>query len=163
MTSEREAKEKIYVEQVGLFFEQSGLPPMAGRVLGWLLICDPPQQSPSELGKALMASKGSISTATRLLIQIGLIERINLPGIRHDYFRIKPGAWRQMLQRNLEQVTVVRRLAEQGLELAGGKSALTRQWLEDMRSLYCFFEKELPLLMERWDRARTKHQANQRG
>ncbi|MFC1955613.1 hypothetical protein ACFLWZ_03665 [Chloroflexota bacterium] len=35
------------------------------------MICDPPYQSPDELAEALIASKGSISSTTRLLIQMG--------------------------------------------------------------------------------------------
>ena len=83
-----QGEERNFVEEVGLFFEQTGMPRMAGRILGWLLISDPPHQSTDELAGGLIASKGSISTNTRLLIQIGLIERLSLPGVRHDYFRI---------------------------------------------------------------------------
>ena len=38
-------EEKHFVEDISLYFEQMGLPRMAGRVLGVLLICDPPAQS----------------------------------------------------------------------------------------------------------------------
>jgi DNA-binding transcriptional regulator GbsR (MarR family) len=47
---------------------------MAGRILGWLLISDSPHQSSEQLVNGLEASKGSISSMTRLLIQINLIE-----------------------------------------------------------------------------------------
>ena len=74
MNDEQQVEEKHFVEEVGLFFEQSGMPRMAGRILGWLLISDPSHQTTSELAEVLLASKGSISTMTRLLIRIGLIE-----------------------------------------------------------------------------------------
>ena len=51
------------------YFEQIGYPRMAGPILGWLLICDPPVQSTGELADVLGASKESLSTMTRLLIQ----------------------------------------------------------------------------------------------
>ncbi len=51
---------------------------MAGRMLGWLLICDPPHQSMNAIADVLQASKGSISTMTRLLIQLDLIERTGI-------------------------------------------------------------------------------------
>ena len=41
-------EEKHFVEDISLYFEQMGLPRMAGRVLGVLLICDPrPNPSPT--------------------------------------------------------------------------------------------------------------------
>ena len=150
MNDNRQAEEKQFVEEVGIVFEQTGLPRMAGRILGWLLIVDPPHQSTDELADALMASKGSISTVTRLLIQIGLIERLSLPGVRHGYFRIKPGASHQLLKDSLNQTTTFRQLLERGLELLEGKAHTNRQSLEEMHDLYAFLEREFPALLERW-------------
>lgn len=152
MLSGIQTEEKHFVEDMGLFFEQTGMPRMAGRILGWLLISDPSHQSLGELADALMASKGSISTNTRLLIQIGLIERLILPGVRHDYFRIRPEAWHQTIRQSLDRVSVIRQLAERGLKLIKGRDSLTRQWLEDARSMYRFFEKEFPALLQRWEK-----------
>jgi len=158
MNNEQQVEEKNFVEEVGLVFEQTGMPRMAGRILGWLLISDPPHQSMDEVAEALMASKGSISTMTRLLIRIGLIERLSLPGVRHDYFRIRTGAWHHLTKQSVEQITIVRQLAERGLKLMEGKSQLTRQWLEEMRDIYVFFEREYPALLERWEQERAKRQ-----
>ena len=144
-------EKKRFIEEVGLLFEQTGLPRMAGRILGWLLIADPPHQTTSDLTEALLASKASISTVTRLLIRIGLIERISLPGERRDYFRIRSGAWHQHFKESLAQTTATRQLAERGLELLEGDAHLNRQWLEEMRDMYAFFEREFPALMERWE------------
>ncbi len=159
MNDERQFEEKHFVEEVGLFFEQSGMPRMAGRILGWLLISDPSHQSTDQLAEALMASKGSISTMTRLLIRIGLIERTSLPGERHDYFRLKPNAWHQMLKDSLVQVAAARQLAEHGLELLEGKAHVNRLSLEEMHNMYAFFERELPALLERWEQEHKKKQA----
>ncbi len=154
MDNEPQLEIKNFVEDVGIFFEQSGLPRMAGRILGWLLICDTPQQSTSELVEALKASKGSISTTTRLLIRIGLIERFSLPGIRHDYFRIKPGVWHHLIKESQVQTTAMRQLAERGLGLLKNKPPLNRRRLEEMRDVYTFFEREFPALLERWEQER---------
>ncbi len=151
MNNNSQFEKKGFVEEVGLLFEQTGLPRMAGRILGWLLIADPPHQTTSDLTEALLASKASISTVTRLLIRIGLIERASLPGERRDYFRIRSGAWHQHFKESLAQITATRQLAERGLELLEGKAHLNRQWLEEMRDIYAFFEREFPALMERWE------------
>ena len=51
--TQRQQDQQHFVEEVGLLFEHAGLPRMAGRILGWLLICDPPHQSPGELAEVL--------------------------------------------------------------------------------------------------------------
>ena len=157
MEDSHQTKNKQFAEEVGIVFEQTGMPRMAGRILGWLLISDPPHQSTEQITKALMASKGSISTMTRLLIQIGLIERLSLPGVRRDYFRLRSDAWQHMIGRGLtEEIKMVRQLADRGLELLGDKTPVTKNWLEEMRDVYTFLEHEFPTLLERWEKERQK-------
>jgi DNA-binding transcriptional regulator GbsR (MarR family) len=140
-----------FVEEVGLMFELVGFPRMSGRIFGWLLISDPPQQSTGELAEGLQASKGSISTMTRLLIQISLIERVSMPGKRRDYFQIKPHAWSQLTKQRIAQITSFRQLAEKGLVLLEGTPLHLQDRLQEMRDIHAFWERELPLLDERWE------------
>src|SRR5580693_10368182 len=89
-----------FIESLGMQLElEAGAPRMVGRVLGWLLVCDPPEQSAAELAERLQASKGSISTATRLLLRMGMIERVRLRGERFDRFIARPEAWDEYLWR----------------------------------------------------------------
>ena len=150
-----QAEKQHFVEEVAVIFEEIGLTRMAGRILGWLLISSPPYQSAEELAEALQASKGSISTMTRLLIQIDLIERVGFPGDRRDYFRMKPDVWAQLLRARLSQVTDLHQLAEDGLELLESEPEELRQRIQDMHDLYSYVETELPLLIERWEQKRA--------
>jgi hypothetical protein len=146
--------ELTYVEDIGLYFEQNGLPRMAGRIIGWLLVCDPPEQSAGELAAVLRASKGSISTATRLLAQARLIERVALPGARRDYFRIRPDGWGDRVRASVGVVSEFRRLTERGLDLLGAAAPARRARLEGVHDLYVWLERELPALLERYEAER---------
>lgn len=157
MSDQQQIAEREFVEEFGIVMAQTGLPRMAGRILGWLLISDPPHQSSEQLVKGLEASKGSISSMTRFLIQVSLIERMSLPGIRRDYFRIRPDAWPNMIRRGLEdEIKMVRQLAERALGLLADKPPLTRRWLEEMCNVYNFLEREFPTLLERWAQQREE-------
>ncbi len=140
-----------YIEEVGLLLEQSGVPRMAGRVLGALLVAEPAEQSAETLADTLQASRGSISTATRYLIQLGLTERVTKPGERRDYFRCKPGAWLEMTRRGVEQLSLFRQLAERGLGLLETNDPKVRRGLEEMHAFYAFAEREFPRVFERWE------------
>lgn len=148
--------EKRFVEEVGIVFDKTGLPRMAGRIFGWLLICEPSYQSPAELTEALMVSRGSISTMTRFLLQIGLIERVGMPGERQDYFQISPDAWQRLIKRGLEdEIKMFHQLAERGLALWTDKTSSAPGWLAEMtkiHSVYSFLAQEFPRLMERWEK-----------
>jgi DNA-binding transcriptional regulator GbsR (MarR family) len=147
-----------FVERLGLEFEsQSGMPRMAGRVVGWLLVCDPPEASAAELAAALGASAGSISTTTRLLIRLGLVERVRLPGERIDRFRIRPDRWAESLRQE-ERLRAFLVVLRQGLDALAGAPAERRARLEEMEAMYAYWERRIPELWEEYEehRRRTK-------
>jgi DNA-binding transcriptional regulator GbsR (MarR family) len=154
IVSHPDRPEAEFVEQVGDLFDQMGSSRIAGRVMGWLLVCDPPHQSASELARAVQASKASISTVLRSLLAARLVERMGLPGSRRTYYRIGPDAWSEMFQAKLAFSTALRQVAEKGLKLIGAGKARRRR-LEEMRDFYGFLDDEMPAVLERW-RARRR-------
>ena len=155
-------EERNFLEDVGVVFEKTGLPRMAGRLFGWLLISAPPYQSPAELADVLMASKGSISTTARLLEQMGLIERYIIPGERHNHFKLSQNAMRKTIEHGLEdEIKMFRLLAEKGMKLMKDEPYVRKEWLEQMRDRYQFLDKAFPKLMERYDKRREKLQLKQ--
>jgi DNA-binding transcriptional regulator GbsR (MarR family) len=151
--SEWRDEQQRFVEEVGVLLEESGLSRMAGRVVGRLLICDEPYQSASELAQALQASAGSISAATRALIQMHVIERVGLPGERRDYFRIRPRAWVELLRVRLQVAHRFVSLAERGLALAGEGAPQTER-LAVARDVYAIAAEIAEELIDQWERSR---------
>jgi DNA-binding MarR family transcriptional regulator len=141
-----------YIEEFGLLFGQFGLSRMLGRVLGVLMISDPPERSAEELAEELGASRGSISQTTRSLIQMSLVQRWSRPGERRDYFRIKPGAWHEIMRREMEALGGFRKMAERGLDLIDSEDPAARRSLEEMRDFYAYWEKEMPAVLQRWEK-----------
>jgi DNA-binding transcriptional regulator GbsR (MarR family) len=145
-----------YVEEFGLFFEQFGLPRTAGRMMSWLLVCDPPHQTMDELVEVLQVSKSSVSTTSRMLIQSGLVDKVSFPGERKDFYRINDDAWIKAWQARNTQAIVLRQLAERGLNLLPEEKPDRRVRLQMMRDLYQFLEDELPKLTDRWLKERAQ-------
>lgn len=139
-----------FAEDVALYFEQAGLSRTAGRIFGWLLICDPPRQTMNDLVDGLHISKSSVSVATRFLIEVGLIQRISVPGERRDYYCIVEDVWHTMMQQRMSQLVAFRKLAEQGLDMLADQPVERRKRLCEMRDFYAFWEKEIPVLLDRW-------------
>ena len=148
-------EEQQFVEKTGRYFEQLGFPRMGGRIFGWLLISESTQASMGELVDALQASKSSISSMTRLLIQVNLIEAVSVFGERRDYFRIRRDAWTNQLKDRLEQAVTFRRLADEGLALLAQASPQRKARLHEMHLMYAFLEREIPALLERWEHERS--------
>ncbi len=141
-----------FAEQMGVMFEQLGNTRINGRLLGWLVVCDPPEQSSAQLADALNASRGSISTGTRALIAAGMIEKLRFPGDRATYFRVRPGVWQTALQAKMAVITLFREAAARGMDelRAAGMDESRLDRLRDLHDTYAFFEREMPAMLARF-------------
>ncbi|MGD8623146.1 MAG: MarR family transcriptional regulator [Anaerolineae bacterium] len=146
---ERYFEEKHFIEDISLYFEQMGLPRMAGRVLGVLLICDPPEQSLTDLSEILQASKSSMSTTTRLLVEMGLIERVPSPVPRQVYFQFRPGGWVVFIRQRLRLWASLHQIAERGLTLLHDRAPTLRERLQEAHDMFSLIEEELPAVLRR--------------
>jgi hypothetical protein len=137
-------------------FETQGLPRMAGRILGALLVAEPPEQAADQLADTLHASRSSISTMTRLLERTGLIDRVSKPGDRRLYYRNRPDAWHQRTLDGLDPIRHMRMLAAKGLRLMGGAPPDVLEGLVDMYQFYAYWEREMPRMIEAWKEAKDR-------
>lgn len=152
-----------FAEAMGGFFESGGVPRMSGRVWAYLLIVDAPSVSAADLGEALGASAGAISSATTFLQQLGFIDRVRIPGDRRDYYAPHRGAVAELVRSRLDRLVTVEALASEALERFGDRQH-ARARLEEVHDVYHWYARELPKLHERFlEEQREAVQATQKG
>lgn len=96
-----------FIERMGLITQAEGLPRIAGRIMGFMIIYGGPF-SFSDLTDRLKVSRSSISTNTCLLENLGVIERVARPGDRQDYFQIRPNPYVELLKGSLNRLNRAR-------------------------------------------------------
>jgi DNA-binding transcriptional regulator GbsR (MarR family) len=126
-----------FVEELGLLALDSGTPRAMVRILGWLVICEPPEATAQHIQAGLRLSAGTVSSATRALTSLGYLERLAYPGDRRIYYRVRPGGWDRALEARLRTVSQLRELAERALAAAGGEC---HPRLRDMYDVMAWFE-----------------------
>lgn len=148
------SEQSAFVERVGRWWEAISGSRTAGLILGWLMICEPAHQSSPELAEALKISAGSVSTQTRVLERIGLVERVTFPGDRATYYQLKPHVWMQMMwseQQRIEEMKGIADAARAVLpeerpdrveELGRVAEFFLERWPELMDGLSEYIEKE---------------------
>ncbi len=81
--------EITFADHMGRFYARRyAFPPMVGRLLGYLAVCDPPEQSIGELADALLASRSAITQAVKVLETMHAIQRSRAAGERMDRVQI---------------------------------------------------------------------------
>ena len=142
--------ESRFVEEMGAFLAGLGMTPMAGRMWGWLLICEPPEQTAAEIANALQASRGAISGTARILANAGLVRRSTRRGDRKEYFSAPPEALDQMLRSASAMYRQLRLIAERGLAATADRSPGARARLQEFHDVMAFVEREVPLVISRF-------------
>jgi DNA-binding transcriptional regulator GbsR (MarR family) len=147
-----------FVERMGLLMENDGLPRIAGRIHGLLLVSDT-AFSLDELSEKLQVSKASVSTNARMLERMGIVERISTPGDRRDFYQMSDDAWERLIQvlkrrwRNMQAV-----FAEYEALLPSGMETGKRR-LREAELFHTMLLEDVDCLIEQW-RAR-RSEANQ--
>ena len=138
-----------WVETLALQFAQiGGLPLIAGRIVGWLMVCEPAEQSAEQIAEAIGASRASLSTNLRLLAAAGMVAASTRRGDRTRYYRIDDRAWEATVRLQIAALGSFIQIADQGLALVGGASPQAGRiraartvfaWMQDI------FEKAPPV------------------
>ena len=139
-----------FADHVGRFYaRQYAFPPMAGRLLGYLFVCDPPEQTIDELGDALLASRSAITGAVKLLEGYRMVRRTRLAGERMDRVSLDPASQQPQ---NFDSAihTEHAALFREGLALLADAPPDRRAPLEEMVALAEFLSERLPALRKEW-------------
>ena len=142
--------ESAFVEEMGQVLASYGMTPMAGRMWGWLLICEPPEQTAAEIADALQARRGAISGTARILATAGMIKRSTRRGDRREYFSAPPETFDSFLEGAGRIYRRFREMAERGLEAIADRPASSRARLQELRDVFAFVEQEVPVVVDRF-------------
>lgn len=153
--------EHEFVDRMGLVMERFGGQRTMGRVYGWLLICDPPDQSLTELAAVLGVSKTSISTVARQLEEAGMIERFPTRHRQHRY-RFTQGGWTRVLRTQLPPAQLSVEALELGLSALGEDRAEQRARLTESRDFFAFILQDTEEMIRRWERYRARQRKSGR-
>lgn len=144
-----------FVDRLGLFFETLGASRTMGRLYGWLMICDPPERSLTELTEQLRISKASASTTVRSMVDAGLIERTPSSGRRHQY-RVAPGGWTRVLRVQFAGLHEGSSAVDYGLSIVPEDGGPQRERIEDFRLFLDFAIQDGEDFIRRWEQYREQ-------
>ena len=148
---------KTKVEEIGIFFEGTGLTPMEARVFALLLLADPPAMEFFAIQEFLEASKSTISNALKRLMNEGRVDYITKPGDRKRYFRVSSQKWLEQIQEGFATITPFVATMNKVLQLR--KHTSSPEFNADLRHIQDYFlhlEEELPRIKAKWDKRQQR-------
>src|ERR1700759_3855153 len=123
-----------FADHMGRYYARRfAFPPMVGRLIGYLAVCDPPEQSIGELAEALLASRSAIANAVKTLETMRLLRRTRVAGERLDRVRLDPTS-PQAMGLDTSEYEEMSELVREGLDVVreapAERQALLREWAE---------------------------------
>lgn len=142
--------EITFADHAGRFYARRyAFPPMVGRLIGYLAVCEPRGQSIGQLAEALLASRSAIAGAIKNLEALGLIERSRAAGERMDRVRIDMAS-PHALGFDTTEYKELGELAREGLELLADAGPGRRAVLLEMAALADFLVDRMPAWEQEW-------------
>jgi DNA-binding transcriptional regulator GbsR (MarR family) len=142
-----------FIERMGLALEADGLPRIAGRIFGLLLISED-ARSLDDLAAELRVSKGSVSTDARLLEQRGLLERVCRPADRRDYYSVPPDLFIHTMAQRLARWQRFHEAIGAARTSLPIRSPEVRERLEEHEQAYTFMSQVIREALTRWQASR---------
>jgi hypothetical protein len=146
--------EITFADHMGRFYARRySFPPMVGRLLGYLAVCDPPEQSIGELAEALLASRSAIAGAVNVSETLHAVRRTRVAGERMDRVRIDLSSPHSMGM-DVSEYAELAALAREGLDVLRDASVERRAVLLEMSAFAEFLLEQMPKLQREWEAKR---------
>jgi DNA-binding MarR family transcriptional regulator len=148
--------ELTFADHMGRFYARRyPFPPMVGRLIGYLSVCDPPDQTINELADALLASRSAIAGAIKMVEGLGTIRRSRAAGERMDRVRLdlnSPGA----MGMDTSEYEEMRELAREGLDVLRDAPPERRALLLELEAFMDFLVEQIGRMKEEWEARRAE-------
>jgi hypothetical protein len=147
--------ELTFADHTGRFYARRyAFPPMVGRLIGYLAVCDPPEQTIGELSEALLASRSAIAQAVAALETLRVVRRFRTAGERMDRVRIDLSSPRSQ-GLDISEYEELSELAREGLEVVRDAPIERQAVLLEMSAFADFLLERIPVLQQEWAERRA--------
>lgn len=147
-----------FIDKIGLYYENYGIPRIAGRMFG-LFIATAEPLSAERIAALLDTSLSSVSTNVRALIANGWVEKTTLKGDRTTYYRFSPNAWESVMTRRKQSFAPLKALADQMAAALPPDSPASGQ-LQEMSDWAAMLMGHYDNLIESWRAYKATPPAN---
>src|ERR1700729_3019809 len=153
-------EEITFADHLGRFYaHRYAFPPMVGRVLGYLLVCEPRDQTIAELSEALLASRSAITGALNVLERTDAVRRSRAAGERMDRVRIDFSS-AQARGFDISEYQELGDLAREGLQVLTDASPERRTTLVEMAAFADWLVDRTRAMQQEWEAHRDALRAS---
>lgn len=143
--------ERSFVDGVARHYHEAhGVTWEKGRVMAWMIISDPIEQTLPQISAAVDATVDQIEQLIEQLVLAGLYQRIETPGMETRY-RLVDDGYPKAVSDTFASWPEYRRIFQYGLEVLADASDERRRRIAEIEELFGYIVGDLADMSKRWD------------
>ncbi|MNJ86358.1 hypothetical protein D3C87_38520 [compost metagenome] len=153
-------EQRELIERMGVFYEQHGVPPMEGRIMSLLIVCDEPELTFDQIRELLGISKSTTSSALNTLMLTKRVIYRTRPGDRKRYFSSNIVQWQESFTENFQKFFEVISITKEALEQRTPNTPDFNRKLAEFIEFIEYLSTEFPRLYLEWCNRNTQNNIN---
>jgi len=149
--------QKELIERMGVFYEQHGIPPMEGRIMSLLIVCDEPELTFDQIRELLVISKSATSSALNMLLLTQRVIYRTRPGDRKRYFTSNIVEWQESFTENFQKFFGVIKIMKEALNQRTPKTPEFNGQMAEFIEFIEYLSIEFPRLYLEWCNRNAKN------
>lgn len=145
---------KDLIERIGVALERAEFQPATGRVLGYLMVSEPPRKTFEEIQNGLNMSKSAVSTALNTLQLKNLVKYSTKPGDRKRYFQADYNGWYSLIKEKFTNVLYIDKMFSSTLTQRSGKDIESDNDIQEIIDFLLFIQNEMKSAIAKWEQKR---------
>lgn len=149
-------EQKELIERMGVFYEQHGIPPMEGRIMSLLIVCDEPELTFDQIRELLGISKSATSSALNMLLLTQRVIYKTKPGDRKRYFTSNIVEWQESFTESFQKFFGVIKIMKEALDQRTPNTPEFNGQMAEFIEFIEYLSIEFPRLYLDWCNRNTK-------
>lgn len=150
-------EQRELIERMGVFYEQHGIPPMEGRIMSLLIVCDEPELTFDQIRELLGISKSTTSSALNTLLITKRVIYRTKPGDRKRYFASNILQWQESFTENFQKFFEVIKIMKEALNQRTPKTPEFNRQMEEFIEFTEYISVEFPRIYLEWTKRNTQN------
>nr|WP_294862273.1 MarR family transcriptional regulator [uncultured Fluviicola sp.] len=154
-------EQRELIERMGVFYEQHGIPPMEGRIMSLLIVCDEPELTFDQIRELLGISKSTTSSSLNTLLITKRVIYRTKPGDRKRYFASNILQWQESFTENFQKFFEVIKIMKEALNQRTPETPEFNRQMAEFIEFTEYISVEFPRIYLEWTKRNTqKHNKN---
>ncbi len=149
--------ERDFIDGVAAYYQMNdGMPLARGRLIGWLVICEPATQSARSLSAKVGCEESDVDYILGLLVPSGVLQRSDAADPDDFLVAMDDTAWPERVKGVFANIPAFHEILQRGCETLADAPPERRRRIENMERLFGYLSVEIPAVIEGYEQRSRK-------